>query len=161
MGTKTFQQILNEKRNHYGHTEAAIEFAAEEYARQGTVNDCKRPYDFNADIRQQAAENWERYCKRIGYVQIPDEKKETKLILGELHDELVFMRGMVPESSAVKEKQWFNKGLRGAFDICIDEVKKRIGGTNFNPNQSAYASEKGNAKFAGDMKMIDFFDPVP
>ncbi len=29
-----FQHILAEKREYYGHTEAAIEFAAEEYATQ-------------------------------------------------------------------------------------------------------------------------------
>ena len=31
---KTFPEILKEKRAYYGYTEAAIEFAAEEYCRQ-------------------------------------------------------------------------------------------------------------------------------
>jgi hypothetical protein len=31
---KSFPEILKEKRSYYGNTEAAIEFAAEEYARQ-------------------------------------------------------------------------------------------------------------------------------
>lgn len=35
---KDFQKILAEKREYYGHTEAAIEFAAEEFARQAERN---------------------------------------------------------------------------------------------------------------------------
>lgn len=35
---KDFQTILAEKREYYGHTEAAIEFAAEEFARQAERN---------------------------------------------------------------------------------------------------------------------------
>ena len=31
---KTFPEILKEKRDYYGDTEAAIEFAAEEYAKE-------------------------------------------------------------------------------------------------------------------------------
>src|SRR3990167_8412903 len=109
--------------------------------------------------------------------------RETKIMLRELHDELVFIRGQVPASSTIIEKRCYYNGLRSAFTISIDEVKKRIDGTNFNPNQAAYQSEKGNAKFAGDMKIqipeqiydpglksgfnnmrpetFDFFDPVP
>jgi hypothetical protein len=35
---KEFQEILKEKRDYYGNTEAAIEFAAEEYARQYRIS---------------------------------------------------------------------------------------------------------------------------
>ena len=53
---KTFPEILKEKRDYYGYTEAAIEFAAEEYAKEQLYDfyrwiDDNDSFDYYADIK--------------------------------------------------------------------------------------------------------------
>lgn|SRR3990167_3601632 len=46
-------------------------------------------------------------------------------------------------------------GYQRGSEWAIHLINKKI------KTLESYQSEKGNAKFAGDMKTIDFFDPVP
>jgi len=48
----------------------------------------------------------------------------------------------------------FLYGYQRGSDFAIFLIEKKI------KTLQAYQSEKGNAKFAGDMKTFDFFDPV-
>jgi len=42
---KTFQEILKQKRDYYGNTEAAIEFAAEEFSNINVAEEINKPKD--------------------------------------------------------------------------------------------------------------------
>jgi len=68
---KEFQEILKEKRDYYGNTEAAIEFAAEEFARQYKIKileDVKFSFDICSDTSA--------FC--LGYRNLVDRIRREK-----------------------------------------------------------------------------------
>jgi hypothetical protein len=68
---KEFEEILKEKREYYGNTEAAIEFAADEYARQYRISileEVKLGFDICSDTSA--------FC--LGYRNLVDKIRREK-----------------------------------------------------------------------------------
>lgn len=75
MQEPNFEQILNNSREYYGHTEAAIEFAAEKY-KNDSIDYLLSHYNGAVDIKRKLNEEiaYKQYLKRMAI-----EKERTGL----------------------------------------------------------------------------------